>query len=374
MRIGINARNLLAKKLEGFGQYTLEITKRICEQNPQHEFILFFDRPYDPQFIFSDNVKPVVISPQTRHPILYLIWFEWRLKNALKREKIDVFWSPDGFSCLSSSVPHIITIHDLNFEHNPKDLPWIVSRYFRFFFPKFASKAKKIITVSEYSKEDICTTYGIKKEKVEVIYNAANTAFRQLTEQEICDTKNDFTAGNDFFIFVGSLHPRKNIQNLIYAFELFCVSNKSIKLVIVGSDMWKENNLVISDEVRKQLIFTGHIENAQLTKLMGSALALTYIPYFEGFGIPLVEAMNCGIPIIAANTTCLPEIAQDAAIYCNPFDVNDIAEKMLLVNSNSIIREDLATKSLQRSKFFDWELAAKKVDAEIKKIVETLPN
>ena len=207
-----------------------------------------------------------------------------------------------------------------------------------------------------------------------MIYNAANTAFRQLTEQEICDTKNDFTAGNDFFIFVGSLHPRKNIQNLIYAFELFCVSNKAIKLVIVGSDMWKENNLVISDEVRKQLIFTGHIENSQLTKLMGSALALTYIPYFEGFGIPLVEAMNCGIPIIAANTTCLPEIAQDAAIYCNPFDVNDIAEKMLLVNSNSIIREDLATKSLQRSKYFDWELAALKVGLEIKKIIETLPN
>ena len=207
-----------------------------------------------------------------------------------------------------------------------------------------------------------------------MIYNAANTAFRELTEQEISDTKNEFTAGNDFFIFVGSLHPRKNIQNLIYAFELFCISNKSMKLVIVGSDMWKENNLVISDEVRKQLIFKGHIENSQLSKLMGSALALTYIPYFEGFGIPLVEAMNCGIPIIAANTTCLPEIAQDAAIYCNPFDVNDIAEKMLLVQSNSEIREELATKSLERSKHFDWDIAAKKVDSEIKKIVETVTN
>ena len=207
-----------------------------------------------------------------------------------------------------------------------------------------------------------------------MIYNAANTAFRQLTEQEKSDTKNDFTSGNDFFIFVGSLHPRKNIQNLIFAFELFCVSNKAIKLVIVGSDMWKESNLVISDEVRKQLIFTGHIENLQLTKLMGSALALTYIPYFEGFGIPLVEAMNCGIPIIAANTTCLPEIAQDAAIYCNPFDVNDIAEKMLLVQSNSKLQEDLANKSIERSKHFDWELAAKKVGLEIKKILETVTN
>ncbi len=106
---------------------------------------------------------------------------------------------------------------------------------------------------------------------------------------------------------------------------------------------------------------------------MGSALALTYIPYFEGFGIPLVEAMNCGIPIIAANTTCLPEIAQDAAIYCNPFDVNDIAEKMLLVQSNSEIREELATKSLERSKHFDWDIAAAKIGGEIKNILETLP-
>jgi len=373
VRIGINARNLLATKLEGFGQYTLEITKRICQNYPEHEFILFFDRPYDPQFIFSENVKPLVVSPPTRHPILYLIWFEWRLKNALKRERIDVFWSPDGFCCLSTSIPQIITIHDLNFEHNPKDLPWIVSRYFRFFFPKFAKKARKIITVSNYSKEDICTTYGIKQEKVKVIYNAANTAFRQLREQEISDTKNDFTSGNDFFIFVGSLHPRKNIQNLIYAFELISVSNKNIQLVIVGSDMWKENNLQISNEVRKQLIFTGHIENNKLTKLMGSALALTYIPYFEGFGIPLVEAMNCGIPIIAANTTCLPEISGDAAIYCNPFDVNDIAEKMSLVLSNSKIKEDLANKSMQRSKHFDWDIAAAKIGGEIKNILETLP-
>lgn len=245
---------------------------------------------------------------------------------------------------------------------------------FSVFLSKICKKSKKIITVSEYSKKDICTTYGIKKGKVEVIYNAANTAFRQLSEQEIRDTKNEFTAGNDFFIFVGSLHPRKNIQNLIYAFELVSVSNKSIQLVIVGSDMWKENNLKISNEIRKQLIFTGHIENSKLTKLMGSALALTYIPYFEGFGIPLVEAMNCGIPIIAANTTCLPEIAGDAAIYCNPFDVNDIAEKMLLVNSNSIIREDLANKSLERSDYFDWDIAAAKVEIEIKKIEETLPK
>ena len=369
MRIGINARNLLAGKLEGFGQYTLEITKRICQNHPEHEFLLFFDRPYDPQFVFSENVKPIVVFPPTRHPFLYIIWFEWQLKKSLKKEKIDVFWSPDGFCCLGSSIPQISTIHDLNFEHNPKDLPWIVASYFRFYFPKFATKAQKIITVSEFSKADICTTYGIDKNKVKVIYNAANNDFRQLTADEILETKSEFTSGNDYFIFVGSLHPRKNLQNLISAFELVSVSNKSIQLVIVGSNMWKDNKLQISNEVRKQLIFTGHLENTKLTKLMGSALALTFIPYFEGFGIPMVEAMNCGTPIIAANSSCLPEIAQDAALYCDPFNINEIAEKMESVISNSKLTDELARKSIERSKFFNWDSAAGQVWQEIEILI-----
>ena len=369
MRIGINARNLLAGKLEGFGQYTLEITKRICQNHPEHEFLLFFDRPYDPQFVFSENVKPIVVFPPTRHPFLYIIWFEWQLKKRLKKEKIDVFWSPDGFCCLGSSIPQISTIHDLNFEHNPKDLPWIVASYFRFYFPKFATKAQKIITVSEFSKADICTTYGIDKNKVKVIYNAANNDFRQLTADEILETKSEFTSGNDYFIFVGSLHPRKNLQNLISAFELVSVSNKSIQLVIVGSNMWKDNKLQISNEVRKQLIFTGHLENTKLTKLMGSALALTFIPYFEGFGIPMVEAMNCGTPIIAANSSCLPEIAQDAALYCDPFNINEIAEKMESVISNSKLTDELARKSIERSKFFNWDSAASQVWQEIEILI-----
>ena len=365
MRIGINARNLLAEKLEGFGQYTLEITKRICQAHPEHEFILFFDRPFDPKFVFSENIKPVVIFPPTRHPVLYVIWFEWRLKKALKREKIDVFWSPDGFACLGSGIPQLITIHDINFEHHPKDLPWLVSNYFRFFFPKFARKAGKIISVSAYSKKDICSTYKINEDKVKVIYNAANEQYKPLSAKEIQETKNKYTAGNDFFIFVGSLHPRKNLQNLINAFELITATNKSIQLIIVGNNMWGNHHLKISEDLRKQIIFTGHLDQTNLTKLMASARALTYIPYFEGFGIPLVEAMNCGIPIIAANATCLPEIAENAAIYCDPFDVKDIAEKMNLVLSKPELRNELSKKSMERAKFFNWEIAAKKVWAEI---------
>jgi glycosyltransferase involved in cell wall biosynthesis len=255
-------------------------------------------------------------------------------------------------------VPQIATIHDLNFEHNPKDLPWIVSKYFRFFFPKFARKAKHIITVSEYSKNDIHKTYGIPKEKIKVIYNGSSNAYKPIQPDEQQAIRNKYTDGNPFFLFVGSLHPRKNVKRLIEAFEVVSKKNSEIRLVIVGSAMWKDEKLPISKETENRIVFTGHIDSSELTKIMASTLALTYVPYFEGFGIPLVEAMNCGTPILAANATCLPEVAGDAAIYCDPFIVEDIANGMLRLLENENLRNELKEKGLIRGHIFSWDKAA----------------
>ena len=372
MKIGINTRNLLSNKLEGFGQYTLEITRRICEDQPEHEFYLFFDRPFDSKFIFAKNVTPIVLFPPTRHPFLYFIWFELSLKRALRKHKIDLFWSPDGFCSIGSTIPQVATIHDLNFEHNPKDLPWIVSYYFRLYFPKFARKARKIITVSEYSKNDIHSTYSIPKEKIKVIYNGSNEAYRQIDSNAQQNIRNKYSHGKPFFVFVGSLHPRKNVKRLIEAFEIACNDNTEIRLLIVGSSMWKNDELPISNEHKNRIIFTGYIDSSELTKIMASAFALTYVPYFEGFGIPLVEAMRCGTPILAAKTTCLPEVAGEAAIFCDPFNVRDIANGMLKFLDNENLRKQIAEKSLQRGNNFSWDKAAKQVWCELEEVLQSL--
>ncbi len=371
MRIGINTRNLLPNKLEGFGQYTLEITKRICQNHPEHEFYLFFDRPYDEKYVFAKNVTPVIVFPPTRHPVLYVIWFEFAMKKALAKHQIDIFWSPDGFCNLKTNVDQLITIHDINFEHNPKDLPFLVSKYFRYYFPKFAKKAKKIITVSNYSKQDIVSTYKIDQAKVTVVYNGANEQYEPIEYNQQQLIRDEFTNGNPFFLFVGSLHPRKNVQRLIDAFEIISSKNSEIRLVIVGSSMWNENNLKITDNIIHKIIFTGHLETSKLTKLMASAKALTYVPYFEGFGIPLVEAMKCGTPILAANATCLPEVAENAAIYCNPFDVKDIANGMDRILSEPLLCNELSELGLEQSKKYHWDKAAELIWKEIEQLIST---
>ncbi len=371
MRIGINTRNLLSEKLEGFGQYTLEITKRICQNHPEHEFYLFFDRPFDEKYVFAKNVTPVIVFPPTRHPVLYVIWFEFAMKKALAKYQINLFWSPDGFCNLRTNIPQIITIHDINFEHNPKDLPFLVSNYFRYYFPKFAKKAKKIITVSNYSKQDIVSTYKIDEAKVTVVYNGANEQYEPIEYHQQQQIRDEFTNGNPFFLFVGSLHPRKNVQRLIDAFEIISSKNSQIRLVIVGSSMWKENNLKIAQNILNKVIFTGHLETGKLTKLMASAKVLTYVPYFEGFGIPLVEAMKCGTPILAANATCLPEVAENAAIYCNPFDVKDIANGMYRMLSEPLLCNELSKLGLEQSKKYHWDNAADLVWKEIEQLISS---
>ena len=359
--IGINARNILGSKMEGFGNYSYELVRRITKNHPEQSFVLFFDRAVDPKFEFTSNVQTVVLFPPTRHPLLWILWFEWRLKRAMKKYRIDLLWSPDGFCSLRSNVPQFATIHDLNFEHYPKDLPWLVSTYFRFFFPKFARKAKRILTVSNFSKKDIVEKYGVSNNKISVIYNGISEEYRVQTPDEISETRRKYSNEKPYFIFVGSLHPRKNVQRLVQAFSAFSLTNSEIDLVIVGNAMWKQEEFHLSTETKERIHFLGHLSTSELSRITGAAFALSYVPYFEGFGIPLVEAMRCGVPIISANASCLPEIAGDAAIYCDPFSVKDITVKLHTLSNDSTLHQQLAENALNRSALFSWDKAAEEV-------------
>jgi glycosyltransferase involved in cell wall biosynthesis len=364
MKIAVNTRFLLPNKMEGFGWYTYEITKRLVENNPNHEFIFFFDRPYDSKFIFASNVTPVVLSPPARHPILFYIWFEFAVKKALRRYKADVFFSPDGYLSLASDVKQIAVIHDLNFEHFPKDIPWTPRVYLRHFFPKFARKATKIITVSNYSKQDICKTYNIPEEKITAIWNAASPVFSVLEDIEKNKIKEEFAQNAEYFLFVGAIHPRKNVGRLIQAYSNYLKQGGTKKLLIVGENLWKNNakfSIQVESNIAENIIFTGHLSLEKLAAVMASAFCFVFVPYFEGFGIPLVEAMQSGVPIIAGNRTSLPEVVGDAAILVNPFSPEEICNALFEIEANAQLRNELIQKGLERSRLFSWDEAAKKV-------------
>lgn len=373
LEIVVNTRLLLKNKLEGIGWFTYETLKRITTEHPNDHFVFLFDRDFDEEFVFSDNITPVVLSPQARHPFLFYWWFEFSVANFLNKYKPDLFLSPDGYLSLNSDVKQLAVIHDLNFEHYPNDLPFLVRKYYKHFFPKFAKKAARIVTVSKFSKNDITEQYQINPSKIDIAYNGCNEVFKPIDSPEKDETKKFFTNSNDYFVFVGALQPRKNVSRLLTAFDKFKeVTNSNIKLVIVGEKYyWSENikRTYISMKYQKDVVFTGRLSTKELKNVIGSAIALTYIPYFEGFGIPILEGMNCDIPVITSNVTSMPEIAKDAALLVDPFSIESIADAMISIYENEALRNQLITKGRERKLNFNWDNTASSLWTSIEKTV-----
>ena len=182
MQIAVNTRLMLSGKMDGIGWFTYHTLKILTKNNPQHQFFFIFDRKFDEKFIFSENITPIILSPPTRHPFLWYLWFEHRIPKLMKKLKIDFFLSPDGYLSLNSDIPCLPVIHDINFEHNPEDLPFFTRKYYKKYFSRFAKKGNRITTVSEYSKQDICKTYNINPDKIDVVYNGASKMYEPVDD------------------------------------------------------------------------------------------------------------------------------------------------------------------------------------------------
>jgi len=362
LQIVVNTRLLLPNKLDGIGWFSYQTLKRITQNNPDVHFVFLFDRDYSDEFIFSDNITPMVLGPQARHPFLYYAWFHWSVKSILNRLQPDLFLSPDGFLSPGAKCKQLPVIHDINFFHNPQDLKSLTSKYYNHFFPKYAKTATRIATVSEYSKQDISTHYLINPNKIDVVYNGINDGFKSLGESEQQKVREKYSQGKPYFLFVGSQSPRKNLNRLIAAFDVFKQQTQSdYKLVLVGAVYSNEGDVkrvIDKSQYKQDIVFTGRQPQEELEQIMASAFSLAFVPYFEGFGIPLVEAMQCQIPIISSNTTCMPEIAGDAAIMVNPFEVNDIARAMTELYQNTALRNQLIENGKQRKDLFSWDKSA----------------
>lgn len=365
MKIVVNTRLLLKNRLEGIGWFSYETLKYIAQNHPEHQFVFLFDRPYDEEFIFSDNVEPVVLFPPTRHPILQYIWFEWSVVRFLRKSKADLFLSTDGYLSLRTKTPSITVIHDLNFEYYPQDIPWKDRKFLKRYFPRYARKAVRVGTVSEYSKNDIINLYGIEADKIDVIYNGVNKAYTPLSEEKIAAVRQELTGGAPYFIYIGALRPRKNLKTLFRAFDAFKKEHGGdVKMVIVGNKKWYGKEIRQTYETMQYIddvVFTGNLTSEELRNVLGAALALTYVSYFEGFGIPIVEAFQAGVPVITSDITSMPEVAGDAALLIDPFSRISITKAMLKIAADETLRKDLIAKGHQREDVFTWDKSGERL-------------
>jgi glycosyltransferase involved in cell wall biosynthesis len=374
LRIAVNTRLLLKDKLEGIGRFTFEVLRHLAEDHPEHEFIFLFDRPFSPEFIFASNITPVVLFPPARHPILFVIWFEWSVARWLKKHRPDLFLSPDGYLSLGTKVKSLPVIHDLNFEHYPQSLPFLVRKYYRWFFPRFAAKATRIATVSSFSRQDIQERYNIPADRIDLVYNGVNEGFHPAAPADTDGFRQQYTEGHPYFLAVGSIQPRKNVVRIIRAFDALRKAHpaSTARLVLVGEKYWWDGpmgEVMQSVEFAGDIVFTGRLRDNDLNTAYSGALALVYVSYFEGFGIPLLEAMRCHTPVIAANATSLPEVAGDAALYVDPFSEEEITRAMVQVLTDTGLCDSLIAAGKIQCERFSWKSSSQQLWESIEKTI-----
>ena len=374
LKIAVNTRFLIQNRLEGIGWFTFETMKRMVKSHPEHDFYFIFDRTHSEEFIFADNVHPVVIGPPAKHPILWKWWFERRIPKVLKKIEADVFISPDGFLSLKTDVPTLLVIHDLAFEHFPEMVPKSARKFYKKYSPLYARKADRIATVSRYSKKDIVDLYGVKEDKIDVVYNGASDAYYPMNGTTESTVKGQYTNGKDYFLYAGSLHPRKNTHRLFKAFDKFKSENNSdVKLLIAGRWGWQVDEIKKAFKEMKHaddVIFADYLNQDTLSKVTASASAMVYPSLFEGFGIPVLEAMRCGTPVVTSKVSSMPEVAGEAAIMVDPESVDEIANAMRSVYFDKDLRKNLSEKSIRQAGLFSWDITAERLWEALEKVIE----
>lgn len=363
MIIGIDGNEANVSNRVGVGQYSFQILKEFSKTK-KHKFVVYLkSKPLSDLPGESENFKYKVVGPSK-------MWTQLGLPLRLLFQKIDVFYTPSHYAPRFAKVPVAITIHDLSYLFFPdlfdkKDL-YQLENWTRY----SVNLAKLIISVSASTRNDIIKEYKANPEKVVVTYEGMKpeTVSKNFSME---DLKNKYGLKNDFVLFVGTLQPRKNIIKLIEAFSK--LKNKKIDLVIIGKKGWQYEPILEAPRefgIEDRVKFLDFVPDEDLASFYKNAKVYCLPSLYEGFGLPVLEAMNYGCPVVTSNTSSLPEVGGDAAIYINPEDTDDIANKLDKVLIDDKLRLEMIRKGKEQVKKFSWEKTAKETLSALERLVE----
>jgi glycosyltransferase involved in cell wall biosynthesis len=361
LHIGIDAHSIGAR-LGGNESYAANLIEALAEIDTVNRYTLYVTKQEAIDRFANrwPNVELRLTLPHTP-----LVRIPLTLTVELRRRPIDIlhvqYTAPPFTPC-----PVINTIHDLSFEHLPETFKRRSFRQMRLTIRRSARTAAHVITDSNFSRDDILNTYNLPPDRVTATPLAASSNFKPVSDAgEITRVREKYKISGDYILTVGSIQPRKNIPRLIRAYASMCREcslDPLPKLVIAGKRGWLYEDTLKTAETssaREQIIFTGYVPDKELPALYSDARCFVYPSYFEGFGIPALEAMRCGTPTITANRTCFPEVVGDAALMVDPFDEQAIAAALLRILSDKQLREELMAKGLKRAAQFDWKITAR---------------
>jgi len=354
-RFGFDAKTGLPNRV-GSGEFCYQLLRAIYNIDKKNEYFIFLpEKPTSDMPKESKNWHYVVFSGK----LWTLVGLSRRLWNY--RNKVDVFFSPTHYLPFSTTRPSVIAILDISYLHFPQLFKKRDLYQLKLWGRYSLGKARRIITISKSSKNDIIKAYGVLEDKISVVYPGIKIGKDSKSEMRTSTLKEKFGIDEDFILFVGTLQPRKNIEKLIEAFSM--LKNKNIILVVVGKKGWMFEKIMSAPQkfgVSDRVKFLHSVTDEELPIFYKNAMCFVLPSLYEGFGLPVLEAMQYGCPVLTSNVSSLPEAGGDAAIYFDPQSVEDMAEKINRVVSSQKTREEMVKKGLEQIKKFSWEKSAEK--------------
>ena len=356
MKIGIDVSPLYMH-VSGISNYVRHILQGLAVTGSDHSFVLYTNKAIDFSFKLPDNFSVRVV----RLPFHKMqIWFQVGLPLRMLIDGIDVFLGPFHRIPLLSTIPSVLTIHDLS-GLLLKDLHVrsVVAR--NSLIPFFVSKARRIIAVSQFTSDEIRRTFPKVGNSVDVILEAPSPALTRVTDETLLlEVRDKLNLPDRFILFLGTLEPRKNLPALLKAYESIA-GRITQDIVLTGRMGWGSTNLkklLENNDIRERIHLTGFVDDEYLPSLLSMADIVAYPALYEGFGLPVVEAMACGTPVLTSSVSSLPEAAGGAAILVNPESVEDISSKLLEMATDEELRKSLAIQGLARVSKLSWNKVA----------------
>lgn len=371
MKIGIITDSMNGDRA-GIGSYTYNLVKNLLKIDKENEYKLIHRYPTDdPIYTEADEI----IAPYPKIPLKKTIGNNISLPLKLKPYKLDLIHDPSQISPFLFNPSHrkVLTIHDLSPILFPETHGRIHVLLQKHIFPRSLKHVDRIITVSDSTKNDVIRYLKVRKSKITTIYNGVDEVFQVLCDDATESVKKKYRIKNPFILYVGTLEPRKNIPVLLKAFYLLKKKGIGHRLVIAGGKGWKYENIykTLNElNLQKEVIFTGYVQYEDLPKLYNAADIFIYPSLYEGFGFPPLEAMACGTPVIASNTSSLPEVVGNAGMLVDPLDAAKIADAMRKVLNNEDVRERMIQMGLERVSMFSWERCAEETLEVYKSLVK----
>lgn len=372
MRIAIEAQRIFRPNKHGMDFVALEVIRELQKMDKENEYFVIVNPDSDRCLEESENVHIIELKCPT-----YPLWEQIALPHYIKKLRPDLLHCTSNTAPLHCSVPLVVTLHDIIYLEKRQstskslyqEMGW---HYRRLVVPRILPKCNKIITVSNFEKERIGQSLNIPKDKLLAIYNGYSPHFQVLSKDKTTIRK--YIEQDPYIFFLGNTDPKKNTPRVLRAYDIYLQrSEERLPMLIADLDEAFIDKILENENltsIKKRLRFPGYIANSDLPALYNAASVFLYPSLRESFGIPMLEAMACGTPLIAGNTSAMPEIAGEGALLVNPFSENDIAEKLLALEKDPKLHQKQVNYGLERVKQFSWKHSAEALLKVYKQVVE----